>query len=178
MLTESALLASCGALLGSGLAWLALRVLVQSKPTFIPRIDQVGMDAAVLGFTCLVSLAVAALFGLWPALRITSRNAQISLRDLTRTSSARSRMRPFLVAAEAGLATMLLIGAALMIGTFTHLTRIELGRFRQRRLFPGDGNCPAAGAHLRRARWRPKSAGDRGGRDRGTGALAGAGSLG
>jgi putative ABC transport system permease protein len=127
MLTESVLLASCGALLGSGLAWLALRVLVNSKPASIPRIDQVGMDAAVLGFTCLVSLAVAALFGLWPALRITSRKAQISLRDLTRTSSARSRLRPFLVAAEAGLATMLLIGAALMIGTFTHLTRIELG---------------------------------------------------
>lgn len=127
MLTESVLLASCGALLGSGLAWLALRVLVQSKPTFIPRIDQVGMDAAVLGFTCLVSLAVAALFGLWPALRITSRDTQISLRDLTRTSSARSRLRPFLVAAEAGLATMLLIGAALMIATFVHLTSIELG---------------------------------------------------
>jgi hypothetical protein len=73
------------------------------------------MDAAVLGFTCIVSLALAALFGLWPALRITSRKAQISLRDLTRTSSARSGLRPFLVAAEAGLATMLLIGAALMI---------------------------------------------------------------
>jgi putative ABC transport system permease protein len=121
------LLTSCGALLGSGLAWLALRVLDQSKPTFIPRIDQVGVDAAVLGFTCLVSLAVAALFGLWPALRITSRNAQISLRGLTRTSSAGSRLRPFLVATESGLATMLLIGAALMIDTFTHLTRVELG---------------------------------------------------
>ena len=36
---------------------------------------QVGWDAAVLGFTCLVSLGVAALFGLWPALRITSRNS-------------------------------------------------------------------------------------------------------
>ena len=115
MLTESVLLAFCGASLGSGLAWLALRVLVQSKPTFIRRIDQVRMDAAVLGFTCIVSLALAALFGLWPALRITSRKAQISLRDLTRTSSARSGLRPFLVAAEAGLATMLLIGAALMI---------------------------------------------------------------
>ena len=127
MLTESVLPATCGALLGSGLAWFALRVLVQSKPSFIPRIDQVGMDAAVLGFTCLVSLCVAALFGLWPALRITSTERAISLRDLTRTSSARSRLRPFLVAAEAGLATMLLIGAALMIRTFTHLTRIELG---------------------------------------------------
>jgi putative ABC transport system permease protein len=127
LLTESLVLASCGALLGSGFAWLSLRVLVQSKPAFIPRIDQIGMDAAVLGFTWLVSLAVAALFGLWPALRITSQNAQISLRGSTRTSSARFRLRPFLVAAEAGLATMLLIGASLMIGTFTHLTRIELG---------------------------------------------------
>jgi hypothetical protein len=49
------------------------------------------------------------------------------LSDLTRTSSGHSRIRPFLVAGEAGLATMLLIGAALMIRTFDHLTRIELG---------------------------------------------------
>jgi putative ABC transport system permease protein len=127
LLTESVLLALCGAVLGGGIAWLALRVLVQSKPTSIPRIDQVGIDPAVLGVTCLLSIVVAVLTGLWPALRITSANPQISLRDLTRTSSAHSRLRPFLVAGEAGLATMLLIGAALMIRTFAHLTRIELG---------------------------------------------------
>ena len=127
LLTESVLLALCGALLGGATAWLALRVLVQSKPTSIPRIDQVGIDSGVLGFTCLLSIAVAVLTGLWPALRLTSVKAQISLRDLTRTSSAHSRLRPFLVAGEAGLATMLLIGAALMIRTFGQLTRIELG---------------------------------------------------
>ena len=127
LLTESLLLAVCGASLGGGTAWLALRVLVQSKPTSIPRIDQVGIDPGVLGFTCLLSIAVAVLTGLWPVLRITSAKAQISLRDLTRTSSGHSRLRPFLVAGEAGLATMLLIGAALMIRTFDHLTRIELG---------------------------------------------------
>ena len=133
MLTESAVLVACGAILGGGIGWLALRVLVQSKPTSIPRIDQVGMDATTVGFLCLVSMIVAILTGLWPALRITSADAQIALRDLTRTSSARSRLRPILVAAEAGLATMLLIGAALMIRTFSHLTRIELG-FRPERV--------------------------------------------
>jgi putative ABC transport system permease protein len=119
LLTESALLALGGALLGSGLAWLCLTALVKSKPTSIPRIDQVGMDGVVLAFTCLLALLVAALFGLWPALRITA--------PVPRTFSTRSRLRPFLVAAEAGLATMLLIGASLLARTFTHLTRVELG---------------------------------------------------
>jgi len=127
MLIESLALSFSGSTLGGGLAWLALRILVQAKPTSIPRIDQIGMDAIALGFTCLLSILVAVLFGLWPALRITSVNAQISHQALTRTSSARSRLRPFLVAGEAGLATMLLIGAALMIRTFIHLSRIELG---------------------------------------------------
>jgi putative ABC transport system permease protein len=127
LLTESVVLASCGALLGAGIASLVLQILVKSKPASIPRIDEVGMDAGVMGFTCVLSLVVAALFGLWPALRFTSPNAKIPLRESARTSSARYRLRPFLVAGEAGLATMLLIGAALMIRTFTQLTRIELG---------------------------------------------------
>jgi putative ABC transport system permease protein len=127
MLTESLLLAACGGVLGAALAWLALATLVKSKPASIPRIDQVGMDGAVLGFTCLLALGVTALFGLWPALRTTARDAHDGLRDLTRTASARSRLRPFLVAAEAALATMLLIGAALLVRTFAQLTRIELG---------------------------------------------------
>jgi len=127
LLMESAMLASAGAVLGAGLAWLALRVLVQSKPASIPRLDGVGIDPVVLGVTCCLSMLVAVLTGLWPALRITSAGAQISLRDQTRTSSSHSRLRPILVAAEAGLATMLLIGAALTIRTFAHLTRIELG---------------------------------------------------
>jgi putative ABC transport system permease protein len=127
MLTESVVLALCGAVLGSGMAWAALELLVKSKPTSIPRIEEVGVNATVVGFTCLVSLIVAALFGLWPALRITSLDPQLSLRDQTRTSSAGSRLRPFLVAAEAGLATMLLISSALLIRSFTHLARLDLG---------------------------------------------------
>jgi putative ABC transport system permease protein len=127
LLTESVLLAGSGAALGSGGAWLALRILVQSKPASIPRIDEVGINATVLVGTCLLSIGVAVLTGLWPALRIASTDVQSSLRDLTRTSSAQSRLRPLLVAGETTLATMLLIGAALMIQTFARLTRIELG---------------------------------------------------
>jgi predicted permease len=94
LLTESVLLALCGALLGFAAAWVALRVLVQSKPTSIPRIDQVGIDPRVFGFTCLLSITVAVLTSLWPALRITSANATLSLRDLTRTSFGRSHCGP------------------------------------------------------------------------------------
>jgi putative ABC transport system permease protein len=127
MFIESSLMALCGALLGGGIAALALRALVRSKPASIPRIDQVGIDSTVLAAACLLAIVVAVLTGVWPALRITSANAQIALRDQTRTTSAPSRLRPFLVAGETGLATVLLIGAALMIHTFVDLTRIDLG---------------------------------------------------
>jgi putative ABC transport system permease protein len=127
LLTESLVLSAIGALLGASGAWLALRILVKASPTFVPRLDAIGMDSTVLAFTAGLAVAVAALFGLWPAMRVTSANAQIALRDSMRTSSGHAPLRPFLVAGEAALATMLLIGAALMIRTFVHLTRIELG---------------------------------------------------
>ena len=125
MLTESVLLAFCGACWGADWhGWRCGCWSSRSRPSFRGSTRWAWMPPA-LGFTCLLSILVALLTGLWPALRITSTDAELGLRDLTRTVSVRSRLRPILVAAEAGLATMLLIGAALMIRTFTHLSRIE-----------------------------------------------------
>jgi len=127
LLTESLLLALIAASLGVAWAWMALKVLVASQPSSIPRIDLISMDLPVLGFTLLVSLVVAVLFGLWPALRITSLKAQESIRQAIPVLAARSRLRPFLVVAEVGLAMVLLVGAALMVRTFSSLTSVGLG---------------------------------------------------
>ncbi|HEY6970456.1 MAG TPA: ABC transporter permease [Candidatus Angelobacter sp.] len=127
LLTESMLLALIAASLGVAWAWMALKVFVGSQPSSIPRIDLVGIDFPVLGFTLLVSVLVAVLFGLWPALRITSLKAQESIKQSTPTLSRRSGLRPFLVVAEVGLAMVLLVGAVLMIRTFSSLTSVALG---------------------------------------------------
>jgi putative ABC transport system permease protein len=127
LLVESAVLAGMGAVLGLALAWAALKALVASQPSSIPEVDLIGIDLHVLGFTCLVAVAVALLFGLWPALRITSLKPRLSLRELGTTASARSRLRPLLVAVEVSLAMVLLVGASLMLRTFSALSHVELG---------------------------------------------------
>lgn len=127
LLVESSLLAVIGAAIGLAWAYIALKSLVASQPGSIPRVDQIGIDLHVLGFTCLMAVVVAMLFGLWPALRITSLRPSLSLRELGTAASPRSRLRPLLVVAEISLAMMLLVGAALMLRTFSALSHVELG---------------------------------------------------
>lgn len=127
LLVESLLLALTGASLGVTWSWMALRVLVASQLSSLPRIDLIRMDLPVLGFTLVVTLVVAVLFGLWPALRISSPKAQASIKQATPALSPRAGLRPFLVVAEVGLAMVLLVGATLMIRTFSSLTNVPLG---------------------------------------------------
>jgi len=127
LLAESLLLAFTGALLGAALAWTALKLLVASQLSSIPQIDLIRIDHTVLGFTFLVSIFVAVLFGLSPALRITSPKAQVLVKQASSAMSARTRVTPILVVAEVGLAMVLLVGATLMIRTFSSLTHVSLG---------------------------------------------------
>lgn len=127
LLMESSLLAAIGAVLGLAWAWMALKALVASRPSSIPRADLIGIDLQVLGFTCLVAVAVALVFGLWPALQITSSKPRLSFRELGTAASPRSQLRDLLVVAEISLAMVLLVGAALMLRSFSALSHVELG---------------------------------------------------
>src|SRR5206468_2207897 len=66
LLTESLLLALAGGLLGLGLAWAALRLLLARAPEFLPRLDNISLDPAVVLFTLLLSLFAGLLFGIIP----------------------------------------------------------------------------------------------------------------
>jgi putative ABC transport system permease protein len=127
LLMESSLLAAIGAVLGLAWAWMAVKALVASRPSSIPRADLIGIDLQVLGFTCLVAVAVALVFGLWPALQITSSKPRLSFRELGTAASPRSRLRDLLVVAEISLAMVLLVAAALMLRSFSTLSHVELG---------------------------------------------------
>ncbi|HEY6253190.1 MAG TPA: ABC transporter permease [Candidatus Angelobacter sp.] len=127
LLVESVLLSVIGAALGMAWAWMAIRTLVAAQPASIPRVDQIGMDANVMAFTCVLAVLVALLFGLWPSWRITSVNPHLSLKELAPAASRRSRLRPLLVIAEVSLAMVLLVGATLMFRTFSALSHVELG---------------------------------------------------
>ncbi|HEX8088997.1 MAG TPA: ABC transporter permease, partial [Blastocatellia bacterium] len=130
LLTESLLLASAGGVIGLLLALWGVDVLVALSPDNIPRLNEVRIDGAVLGFTLLVSLLSGVVFGLAPALYSSRLNLNESLKEGARGASeslGRRRLRNALVISEIALSLMLLISAGLMIKSFVRLQNVNPG---------------------------------------------------
>ncbi|HEX6048345.1 MAG TPA: ABC transporter permease [Gemmatimonadaceae bacterium] len=146
LLTESVLLSVIGAALGVGLAWAGLRVLTSLAPADIPRLDQVRIDLRVLGVALGLAVITGIAFGLAPALQSSRAAVGSALREATRggTSGRRAqRLRRSLVAAQIALVVVLLIGAGLLIRSFIHLQRVDLG-FRPDNLLTMRLSLPGA----------------------------------
>jgi putative ABC transport system permease protein len=127
-LTESALLGTLGGALGLLFAVWGVQVLVGALPADTPRIAEIGIDRSVLGFTLAVSTLSSLLFGLVPAFRSSRTDVQAALKRGERGSSAaHHRLSGALVVAEFGLAVVLVIGAGLLIRSFTELVRVDPG---------------------------------------------------
>jgi predicted permease len=129
-LTESLLLAVVGAIIGLLLAVWGTKVLVALSPDYLPRVETVGMDGRVVLFLLGVTVITAVLFGLAPAMHATSGNLSGALKEGGRGDSdgiRRNRLRSFLVASEFALAFILLIGAGLMIRSFSALQSVDPG---------------------------------------------------
>ncbi|HTE45740.1 MAG TPA: ABC transporter permease [Gemmatimonadaceae bacterium] len=130
MLTESAMLAALGGLGGLLLALWGVKALVAASPAIIPRIANVTIDGRVLAMTILITAGTAIVFGLIPALRAARVDLAETFKDGDRGSSdghGRHRLRSTLVASEFALALVLLVGAGLMLRSFTALQRIDPG---------------------------------------------------
>ena len=128
LLTESFMLGAGGAIAGVLLAALTINSLVALAPVSLPRLAQVGIDGRVLAFTDVVAVLTSLLFGLLPAWRAGSSNAQRTLAVGSRGSvGGRSRARAVLVVADLVLALVLLAGAGLMLRTVNALVRASPG---------------------------------------------------
>jgi putative ABC transport system permease protein len=129
LLTESLLMSLIGGALGVLLAWWMISLLAASRPTTIPRIDQLAIDRRVLAFSALLSILTGVIFGLVPAIRGSATDLVKSLAHGGRgVGLGRSRrFRSTLVVAEVALALTLLVGAGLMIRSFANLTAIDPG---------------------------------------------------
>jgi putative ABC transport system permease protein len=128
-LTESLLLAFAGSLVGVPLAVVATRALARLQTFGIPMLQDARVDPTALGVTIgLTSLAGLAC-GLLPALTLSRRGNQ-AMSDATHQRSAgRSTAiaRNFLVVAEVALASVLLVGAGLLLRSFDALLQVNLG---------------------------------------------------
>ena len=76
-----------GGLVGLGLAYGGIRLLVAIGPASVPRLYEVGIDATVLLFTVGISLLAGVFFGLIPVLKYARPNVVTALKEGGRASS-------------------------------------------------------------------------------------------
>jgi putative ABC transport system permease protein len=131
LLVESMMLALGGAVLGFGFAYAGIKALVTAIPDgAIPKEAEIGLDLPVLGFSLLLTIFTALLFGLAPSLQLARRNIVEPLKDSGRGVSGgfrRGRLRNALVIVELALSLVLLTGAGVMMRTFVALQTVDLG---------------------------------------------------
>jgi putative ABC transport system permease protein len=127
-LTESLVLAGLGAVAGLALAGPALRYLETLVPDTMGAV-RLSLDWRVLAFSAAVALAAALAFGLAPALSGSRLAPQEGLRDGGRGSAGGSShlFQNALVVVETALAVVLLTSGGLLLQTFQHLSRADLG---------------------------------------------------
>jgi putative ABC transport system permease protein len=146
LLTESVLLATIGGLLGLLLAQWGTEALIAAVPQNIPRVNEIKLDAAVLAFTMILSLATGIVFGLVPAWQASHVDLNTALKSGTRGAGGlegKHRVRNILVMTEVALALILLICASLLIQSFARLGQVDTG-MRTQRLFTARIGLPAA----------------------------------
>lgn len=128
LLTESVLLALLGGVLGVAVAAVAVPSLLALSPPDIREFKEIGINGEVLGFSLLVSVICGIIFGLIPALQASRSNPNQFLKEGERGStSGRSRTRSALVIAEVGLSLVLLVGAGLLVKSFSRLMNVNPG---------------------------------------------------
>ena len=131
---EGVVLSLLGGAVGLALAWAGVRALIVAYPNGLPRVADVAIDPAVLGFTLLVSLVTGIAFGLAPLLQplndVPSR--LLNERATRGATSVRHAVRRALVATEVALAVVLVVGAGLMFRTVVNLMNVDAGFDRSR----------------------------------------------
>ena len=81
LLMESLVLSGAGAVFGLGLALILIAWLAHQGSLALPLLSTVRIDGQALGWTVLIALLTAVLFGVLPGLRMASGNVQEVLKD-------------------------------------------------------------------------------------------------
>ena len=136
-MAEALLLAGTGGFFGVMIAWAGVPLLVRAAPDAvgggfgsapIPGLSSVGLDITTLLFTVGISLVAALAFGLLPAIRTSGAGLLGSLRQTGRGIVGHGHWgRDVLVVVQTASALVLLVGAGLLVRSFTELKSVDPG---------------------------------------------------
>jgi putative ABC transport system permease protein len=135
-LAETVLISLASGAAGLLLGYIAVELLVVNGPVELPRLHEVRVDAIVIAFTALASLAAGVCFGLMPLVRRLPPLAAV-LQDSSRGNTgggSRMRARHALMAAQVGLAVVLLVAAGLMVQSVQRMWATDPGFEAESRL--------------------------------------------
>jgi predicted permease len=127
LLTEHSILAVAGAFLGVALASSLLAALPRIIPAELPFWIHFDLDRNVLLFTCAVTIATVAAFGLVPLLKSSRTDLEGLMREGSRGTPAASRLRRGLIVGEVALSAVLLVCAGLLLKSLNRLERVDPG---------------------------------------------------
>ena len=147
LLTESMLLALVGGAVGTILGYWSVKGVVAASPAGIPRLVNVSVDGTALCFTLGATLLTGVMFGLAPAWQYSRPDLNEALKEGSRAAAggvSTGRTRSALVIAEVALATVLLVGAGLMLQSFENLLTTNRG-FRAEHVITADLDFSASG---------------------------------
>ncbi|MBA3881581.1 MAG: ABC transporter permease [Chthoniobacterales bacterium] len=139
LLTEAALLACLGGMLGTGIAIWGLDLLKLFAARNLPELATARLDGTALAFILAATTTAGVLFGLGPAFATSRTSYLATLKGAARTTAASGaeRTRQVLVFVEVALASLLLIGCALMMRSFVALVHADPG-FRTANVITAD----------------------------------------
>src|SRR5271163_1040271 len=130
LLMESLLLSLAGAALGLGLALILIVWLKHQGSLALPLLSTLRIDIQSLGWTVLIALFTAVIFGVLPGLRVAGGNLQEVLKDSgpgAGLGRKHERVRAALVVSEVALACVLLVSAGLLMRSFLKVLDVDLG---------------------------------------------------
>ncbi len=130
LLTESVLLALAGGVAGLAVCYACFGMILRLVPADLVMIGSVSVNANVMIFAFLISLATGIAFGLAPALGVSKADLHLALKEGTSragTGRESGKLRSVLIVSEVALALVLLVGATLLLESFSRVLSVQPG---------------------------------------------------